>query len=161
MFRRSCQKALRLFSRAMPVRRLGLGPPLGWATAAVLVALYGHIVSSTPISYPELSSSVTDCVKEAVPAIFPVLRFIATNYIAHAFTIRLNPGFGIIYTLLFCFITLLSPYFGLAQAARSIECLAVFAESSLEAAARSGALCTLARTTEWKPQPGEKGWCWS
>ena len=145
----------------MSVRPLGLELPLGWATATVLVALYGHIVSSTPISYPELSSSVTHCIKEAPPAIFPVLRFIATNYIAHAFTIRLNPGFGIAYTLLFCVITLLFPYFGLLQAARSIEHLAVFAESSLEAAARSGALCTLARTAQWKPLPGEKGWCWS
>ena len=149
------------FSRAMSVRRIGLGLPLGWATAAVLVALYGHIASSTPISYPELSSSVTQCVKEAAPAIFPVLRFIATNYIAHAFTIRLNPGFGIAYTLLFCITALLFPYFGLLQAAWSIEYLPVFAESSLEAASRSGALCTLARTTEWKPQPGEKAWCWS
>ena len=145
----------------MSVRRPRLRPTLSWATTAILVALYGHLVSSAPITYPNFSSSVTDCAKEATRAIFPVLKFIAANYIAHAFTIKLSPGFDITYTLMFCMMSLGFPYFGLVGAVRNIEQLAAFSESPLESAAKSGALCTLARTRKWKPQPGEKAWCWS
>lgn len=145
----------------MSVRLPGFGLPLGWVTAAILVTLYGHLVSSAPITYPNFSSPLSDCAKEATRAIFPVLRFITTNYIAHAFTIKLHPGFAVTYTLMFCLTSLFFPYFGLVGAVRSIEQLAAFAESPLQSAAKSGALCTLARTKKWKAQPGEKAWCWS
>ena len=160
-FKQGCQKAFQLLLGVMSVRRLGLGLPLGWVTAAILVALYGHLASSAPLTYQNLSGSVAECAKEATRAIFPVLRFIATNYIAHAFTIKLSPGFDITYTLMFCMMSLGFPYFGLVGAVRNIEQLAAFSESPLESAAKAGALCTLARTEKWKPQPGEKAWCWS
>ena len=145
----------------MSVRRLGLGPSLGWATAAILVALCGHLVSSAPVTYQNLSASATDCLREATETIFPVVRFIATNYIAHAFTVKLSPGFGLFYLVMFCVMSLCFPYFGLVEAVRNIEQLAVLAGSDLESAAKAGALCVLARTEKWRPRPGDKAWCWS
>lgn len=140
---------------------LGLGLPLGWVTAGILVALYGQFVSSAPVTYPNFSGSVTDCAKEATRSVVPIIKFITANYIAHAFTIKLNPGCAITKTLTSCLESLCAPYSGLVRAARSIENLAAFAESPLESAGKSGALCVLARTREWKPESGEKAWCWS
>ena len=145
----------------MSVRRLGLGPSLGWATAAILVALCGHLVSSAPVTYQSLSASATDCLKEASLSIFPVVRFIATNYIAHAFTVKLSPGFGLFYLVMFSVMSLFFPYFGLVEAIRNIEQLAYFAGSDLDTATKAGALCVLARTGRWRPRPGDKAWCWS
>jgi hypothetical protein len=93
-------------------------------------------------------------------AIFPVLRFIATNFIAHAFTIKLSPGFDTTYTFMFSLMALVFPYFGLVTAVRNVEHLASFEESPLDSAAKAGALCTLVRTRKWKPRPGDKVWCW-
>ena len=145
----------------MSVRRIGLRPPLSWVTAAILVAWYGHLVSSAPMTYLNTSGSVTDCAREVARAVFPVLRFITANYIAHAFTVKLAPGYAVTYTLMSCLMSLYFPYFGLVGAVRSIEQLAAFAGSPLESASKSGAFCALARTKKWTPQPGEKAWCWS
>ena len=145
----------------MSVRRVGLGPSLGWATAAILVALCCHLVSSAPVTYQSLSASATDCVKEVSKSIFPVARFIATNYIAHAFTVKLSPGFGRFYLVMFSVMSLFFPYFGLVEAVRNIEQLATLADSDLDTAGKAGALCVLARTGKWRPHQNDKVWCWS
>ena len=145
----------------MSVRRVGLGQSLRWATAAVLIALSGHLVSSAPVTYQSLPASATDCLKGASKSIFPVVRFIATNYIAHAFTVKLRPGFGVVYQMMFSTISLFFPYFGLVEAVRNIEKLAIFAGGDLDTAREAGALCVLARTGKWRPRQGDKVWCWS
>jgi hypothetical protein len=83
---------------------------------------------------------------------FPVLKFIVTYYIAHAFTIRFKPGFGPFYTLIFSLLALFFPYFGLILACRSMEYLAIFADNPLDTALKAGGLCTVARTRDWKPE---------
>ena len=145
----------------MSARRLGLGPPLGWATAVILVALCGHLVSSAPITYQNFSKSFSDCTKEVSKSILPVLKFIATNFIAHAFTVKLSPGFGSTYLVMFGLMSLCFPYFGLVEAVRNIEQLATCADSDLDTAGKAGALCVLARTGKWRPRKGDKVWCWS
>lgn len=145
----------------MSLRRPGLGPPLNWTTAAILAAICFHLVSSTPITYPNHSGSVADCAKEATRAVFPVLRFIATNFIAHAFTVKLSPGFGFYYALKFYLWSFGFPYFGVVGAVRTGELLAIREQDPLQRAAQSGALCILARAEKWVPRPGDEAWCWS
>lgn len=88
---------------------------------------------------------------------FP-LTFLATNYISHAFTIRFKPGFGPCYTILFGTLGLCFRYFDLVLACRSMEYLAIFKDSPLKTAIKSG-LCAVARMQSWRPEPGDKIWC--
>ncbi|KAI5786861.1 hypothetical protein FPQ18DRAFT_74871 [Pyronema domesticum] len=82
----------------------------------------------------------------------PILKFIVAYYIAHAFTIRVKPGFGPFYTVLYSLLALFFPYFGLILAARSMEEFAIFEDNPLDTALKAGGLCTLARTYKWKPE---------
>ena len=45
-----------------------------------------------------------------------VLKFIATNYLAHAFTVSIAPGYGLVYSLLFLLGSLAFLYIGLVVA---------------------------------------------
>jgi hypothetical protein len=90
--------------------------------------------------------------------LIPILEYIATNYIAHAFTIRFNPGYGPVYTIFLSVAALVFPYFGFMAACRNLECLSLFSEDPLDRALKAGALCTVARTQNWIPEEGEKVW---
>jgi hypothetical protein len=129
----------------------------GRVAAVLLASLCVHLVSSAAIPSQCLATAGK---RRSSDAIFFVLKFIATNYIAHAFTIKFRPGFGTIYTLALSLITLFFPYFGLDQAVRNIAQLSILEESPLVCAAKAGALCTLVRTSKWKPQLGNRAWCW-
>jgi len=132
----------------------------GWF-AAVQAVLQRSFVSSLAVRAttnttitPQLSNEVLNC---ATTLIIPILQFVITNYIAHAFTIRFSPGYGRFYTLIFSLKALIFPCFGLLTACRSIECLAV-TENTLNCALEAGALCVVARTKEWKPEEGDMVW---
>ncbi|KAF8247328.1 hypothetical protein K440DRAFT_682611, partial [Wilcoxina mikolae CBS 423.85] len=89
-----------------------------------------------------------------------LIEFIATNYVAHAFTIRFNPGYGPIYSIMLSVAALVFPYFGLMVACRNLECLILlfFKKDPLNRALKAGALCAVARTQNWRPEMGEKVW---
>ena len=79
-----------------------------------------------------------------------VLKFIATNYVAHAFTVNTVPGYGAFYSLLFSVYSLAFPYIGLVTACRSLELMPRCGEDPLKRAAKAGALCMVVRTKYWK-----------
>ena len=90
-----------------------------------------------------------------------VLKFIATNYLAHAFTVSIAPGYGWLYSLLFSLGSLTFPYIGLVAACRSLEQMAILERDPLQRAAKAGALCMVTRTKYWKGRNGDpKVWCW-
>ena len=107
-----------------------------------------------------------------------VLKFIATNYLAHAFTVNTAPGYGGFYSLLFSLGSLAFPYIGLVRACRSLGLMTMLEPDPLQRAARAGALCMVARTKYWKgpndnneaqknntqvPSGGggvPRSWCW-
>jgi hypothetical protein len=139
---------------------------LGWFVA-VLAVLQRSVVSSlavrattnTTITNTTITPELTDeLIKCSSTLVIPILQFVITNYIAHAFTIRFSPGYGAFYTIIFSLKALIFPCFGLLTACRTMELLAVCQDDPLKRALEAGALCTVARTKEWKPEDGDKIW---
>jgi hypothetical protein len=140
---------------------------LSWLTAIPAV-LHRSLVSSLTIrqSQPTTNQTISpDLLKVeqnlencTSAIVLPILQFVVTNYIAHAFTIRFSPGYGPFYTILFSLKALVFPYFGLMTACRALENLALLESDPLDRAIKAGALCTVARTKEWKPEKGDEIW---
>jgi hypothetical protein len=134
---------------------------LAWF-AAVQAVLQKSFVSSLVIRAttnttipPKLSNEVINCTSTLL---LPILQFVITNYIAHAFTIRFSPGYSAFYTIMFSLKALIFPCFGLLTACRTMELLALREHDPLKRALEAGALCTVARTKEWKPEEGDEVW---
>ncbi|KAF8541790.1 hypothetical protein BDD12DRAFT_878000 [Trichophaea hybrida] len=128
---------------------------------SLLAILHSSLVSSLAIRQ---SSSIANSAIQLsgitcqANVLFPILEYIATNYIAHAFTIRFSPGYGPVYTIFLSVAALIFPYFGFMAACRNLECLSLFAKDPLDRALKAGALCTVARTQNWMPEEGDKVW---
>ncbi|KAJ6535863.1 hypothetical protein DFH09DRAFT_931698 [Mycena vulgaris] len=85
--------------------------------------------------------------------------FFLANYLAHAVTVRRYPGdsfFDLVWGAVAAFLLPTSGMFrGLAAISRGgFLGASIFGGSSLEVAARSGVLCMVVRTEDWKPLPG-------
>jgi hypothetical protein len=82
--------------------------------------------------------------------------FFATNFFAHAVTVKQLPG----EELTQCFFAVLAavfyPYCGLPRGVQSIMRRAIFSrDSELQTAGRAGALCIVVRSRLWKPARGQ------
>ncbi|KAI1096785.1 hypothetical protein F5B19DRAFT_5143 [Rostrohypoxylon terebratum] len=84
-----------------------------------------------------------------------VALFYLGNYVAHAATVRVSPGEPISDRIVNSIAVLLFPQAGVMKGLNAIFRCAVLEKSPLQRAARSGALCMLVRTPEWRPMPGE------
>ena len=132
----------------------------------ILLALSTTLTSSNafPIDFRNKFDKAS--VMEKSKVTWEVLKFLATNYLAHAFTVNTAPGYGGFYSLLFSVYSLAFPYIGLVTACRSLELVPVLKRDPLQRAARAGALCMVARTKYWKgpnnngQAPNDKVWCW-
>ncbi|RDL30652.1 uncharacterized protein BP5553_09997 [Venustampulla echinocandica] len=90
-----------------------------------------------------------------------ILIFYATNYLAHIATVRSVPGAKIEHTLKYTLMSLLIPYYGVGRGFEAILRHAIFkhsliskrADSQLQMALQSGALCIVVRASDWKPVP--------
>jgi len=122
--------------------------------AALVVRAATNSNSNTTIA-TDLSSELLKC---STTLIIPILQYVVTNYIAHAFTIRFSPGYARYYTIIFSLKALIFPCFGLLTACRTVEVLAATEEDPLTRALEAGALCTVARTKLWKPEQGDDIW---
>jgi hypothetical protein len=84
-----------------------------------------------------------------------VMLFFAINYFSHAFTMKSAPGEKSVHKLLDFASALLFPYSGIS---RGIEALfrhsAWSSKDDLQMAVRSGALCAVVRSGDWKPIDG-------
>lgn len=135
------------------------------SVSEILVALSTALTLSNafPIDFQnQLDRSISAAKNSNIT--WNVLKFIATNYFAHAFAVGTAPGYGAIYSVLISIGSLAFPYIGLVTACRSLERMAILERDPLKRAARAGALCMVARTRDWKPRndgsedPGH--WCW-
>ena len=144
----------------------------------ILLALSVTLTPSNayPIDFKDKLNYVSAISKSK--ATWEVLKFIATNYLAHAFTVSTAPGYGGAYSLIFSLGSLAFPYNGLVTACRSLELMPALERDPLQRAAKAGALCMVARTKYWKgpkdngeapndssqvPNGGggvPKFWCW-
>jgi hypothetical protein len=114
--------------------------------APIVQNVTGTVLSSTNIARSKI--------------IWDILKYIGTNYIAHAFTINTAAGYGSLYATTFGLTSLFFPYIGLSAACRSLEQMAILEKDPLKRAARAGALCMVVRTKYWKPRSEDKVWCW-
>lgn len=85
-----------------------------------------------------------------------VLTFLATNYVAHAATVKSSPGEGAIAVAMNTVLALCFPMFGLLRAINAIARRSRFGGSELKNACRAGALCMVVRSPEWRPEVGEE-----
>jgi hypothetical protein len=137
-----------------------------WWFAAIPTILHISLVSSLVIRQSETNQTISPEVVAAgvqlqncaSAVMIPVLQFVVTNFVAHAFTVRFSPGYGAFYTIIFSLKALVFPCFGLLTACRSMENLTLLEEDPLNRALEAGALCTVARTEEWKPEKGDVLW---
>jgi hypothetical protein len=78
-----------------------------------------------------------------------IFVFFLGNYLAHAATIRLEPGTSTADTILAVIWALLIPVSGVRRGVRGVLSLAKFAgDTDLQTAARAGALCKVIKTNE-------------
>jgi hypothetical protein len=83
--------------------------------------------------------------------------FFATNYFAHAFTVKQLPGEELGQYIFAVLAAVFYPYCGLPRGIESIIRRAIFFRSSeLQTACRAGALCLVVRSESWTPVQGQK-----
>ena len=85
-----------------------------------------------------------------------IVVFFFGNYIAHAATIRLEPGTSTIDTVLAIIWALLIPVSGVRMGIGGILSFAKFGKTDLQVAARAGALCQVIRTDLQARSPRER-----
>lgn len=82
--------------------------------------------------------------------------FFLANYVSHAATVKSLPGEPVIPAFIALVFALLFPVSGISRGLDAIRQKGVFCDNPVEAASRAGALCTVVRSSEWKPQIGDK-----
>ncbi|KAF7923236.1 uncharacterized protein EAE98_007941 [Botrytis deweyae] len=90
------------------------------------------------------------------PSVAAVIIFFATNYLAHAATVKSSPGDDSLLQGCNALLALFFPISGLLRALNAIVRLPILARNELEKACRAGALCMVVRAPHWKPKPGQK-----
>lgn len=80
-----------------------------------------------------------------------ITTFFATNYLAHAATVKASPGDRTLVGIYHIISALLLPMYGLIRAANAIARRHKWRGSSLENACRAGALCMVVRVPGWMP----------
>jgi hypothetical protein len=85
-----------------------------------------------------------------------IFIFFATNYLAHAASVKCLPGEGI-WEYTFIIITaIIYPYAGLKRGLESIFSRAIFASNPIAMATRASAFCIVVRSSSWKPATGQQ-----
>src|SRR5271169_4146186 len=84
-----------------------------------------------------------------------IATFFVLNYATHALTIKTFPGDSVWTTGWWTTLALLVPFAGVWRGCQSITRGMLSPTDDLQAAARAGALCALARTDLWRPRPDE------
>jgi len=108
-----------------------------------------------PLSATQHNNSHTLCIRGPPwKGALTVVTFFATNYVAHAATVKSSPGEGTITTAFMTLLALCFPMFGLLRALNAIARKARFGGSELRNACRAGALCMVVRGPDWRPDPG-------
>ncbi|KAI9769287.1 MAG: hypothetical protein M1839_003764 [Geoglossum umbratile] len=85
-----------------------------------------------------------------------IVVFFLGNYVSHSATVKAAPGepSGSVFLLLLG--SLLFPSTGIMRGLENIWSRAVFGKGAVEQALRSGALCMIVRSGDWKPETGDR-----
>lgn len=83
--------------------------------------------------------------------------FFLANYIAHAATVKIDPGLPVLRAFWSVLMALILPTFGAYKGLDAVRRCAIFGGSPLQKAKKAGALCEVVRNRHWKPQPGLGG----
>lgn len=94
--------------------------------------------------------------KEYWPSVAAVIIFFATNYLAHAATVKSSPGDDTLLQACNAILALFFPMSGLLRALNAIARLPILARRDLERACKAGALCMVVRAPHWRPKLGQK-----
>ncbi|KAI0897872.1 hypothetical protein F4806DRAFT_379711 [Annulohypoxylon nitens] len=142
-----------------------LKPTTRWALHLGLqISFFGFLAACFPVSRRQSTSIVLpdDVSNHGSPDLIctpaswtDVALFYLGNYVAHAATVRVSPGEPILDRIVNSIAILLFPQAGAMKGLNAIFRCAVLEKSPLQRAARSGALCMVVRTPEWRPMPGE------
>ena len=81
--------------------------------------------------------------------------FVLANFVAHAATVKSQPGESAISVFVALVLALCFPGFGTSRGLDAIFGHAITGSSALQKAKKAGALCQVARTPDWKPQSGD------
>ncbi|KAI9650954.1 hypothetical protein NHQ30_000989 [Ciborinia camelliae] len=90
------------------------------------------------------------------PSVAAIIIFFATNYLAHAATVKSSPGDDSLLQACNAILALFFPMSGLLRALNAIVRLPILARNELEKACRAGALCMVVRAPHWRPKLGQK-----
>lgn len=89
-----------------------------------------------------------------------IASFFISNYVAHAFTLKQEPGQLMLVNLFAALAALAYPAFGIARAIRSLLIAAKrpfkTRRTPLERARDAGALCVVVRSSDWRPETGDQ-----
>ena len=86
-----------------------------------------------------------------------VATFFLANYIAHAATVKINPGQPVLRGVFSMLLALILPNSGAYKGIDAVRRCAIIGGSPLQKAKKAGALCEVVRSRDWKPQPGLGG----
>ena len=123
----------------------------------VIVAM-SILAKSLPLSSATISKRISDHGNPNLICLptkwTDIVIFLLGNYIAHAATVKSNPGESTKSTVANVVGALLFPTSGVFRGVSAIASLGIFAKTPLQTAARAGALCMVVRTKKWRPLPG-------
>ncbi|ESZ91994.1 hypothetical protein SBOR_7609 [Sclerotinia borealis F-4128] len=94
--------------------------------------------------------------KDYWPSVAAIIIFFATNYLAHAATVKSSPGDDTLLQTCNALLALCFPMSGLLRALNAFVRMPILARNELDKACRAGALCMVVRAPHWRPQIGQK-----
>ena len=118
------------------------------ASLALILVCFSGFCAAIPVSSPEHII----CMQATWEAI---IVFLVTNYGVHALTVKYLPGETGWKAIFWICIALFIPFSAVWHGARVIMAGKKYGESDLSHTTRTGALCTLVQTNDWRPLAGE------
>jgi hypothetical protein len=94
--------------------------------------------------------------KDYWPSVAAITLFFATNYLAHAATVKSSPGDNSLVQACNAILALFFPMSGLLRALNAIIRSPKSARNEVDKACRAGALCMVVRAPHWRPKPGQE-----
>ncbi|KAF4637681.1 hypothetical protein G7Y89_g408 [Cudoniella acicularis] len=136
----------------------GLPPPSGDTCYPVRLNITNTIYN-VPNSTTQHGNEHILCLpitKDSWPSVAAIIIFFATNYLAHAATVKSSPGDDSLVQACNAIMALFFPMSGLLRALNAIIRFPMSARNEVDKACRAGALCMVVRAPHWRPKPGQE-----
>ena len=135
--------------------RLPIGHCILFAAIAIIFAApaASSTLRNVTITVPEGTSDHGNPRLLCTPAKWTdVATFLLANFVAHAATVRTQPGEPVVSVISVVISALCFPSSGTGRGLEAILRHAVTGDSPLQMAKKAGALCQVVRTSDWKPR---------